>query len=199
MPNSHIRLKQPTTLNTRTICQPFAALAVLMASFTASHGVEFAKNPLFEEPKQPAYGKEVVEFRASDLGGWRFSAGVIFRDIGDVSFDTGSRASFSSLPRPFRDSFRLPGGVGGSSGSGFRQYANGFVGPDRRGTTPGSAFAGTTSRFGFQSTSQNNNDMSPELCGSGQRVGNDHLQFLSLVPGFVGGRKRLRSRAVSRT
>jgi hypothetical protein len=99
---------------------------------------------------------------------WSLSAGVIFKDIGDVSFQTGSRSQHLRLPNYFRDSFRLPGGAGDAGGFALRTYDNGFVGPDA-GTNTGGLFQGTTSSFGYSSDAQNSADqtLSYSIAGGG--------------------------------
>ena len=99
---------------------------------------------------------------------WNFSAGLIARDIGDVSFQTGSRSQNVRLPDMFRDSYHLPAGAGDTTSFMLRSYDNGYVGPDE-GTDSGGLFQGTTSRFGYNSDAQNNADQSltQSLAGGG--------------------------------
>ncbi len=99
---------------------------------------------------------------------WNFSAGGIARDVGKVSFQTGSRSQNLRLPDFFRDSFRLPPSAGDSTTFMLRTYDNGYVGPDA-GTESGGLFQGTTSRFGYNSDGQNNNNQSltQSLSGGG--------------------------------
>lgn len=103
-------------------------------------------------------GKDVMTATAAREGIlWSFSAGAIARDVGKVSFQTGSRSQNLRLPDLFRDSFHLPVSAGDTSSFMLRNYDNGYVGPDTA-TDSGGFFQGTTSRFGFARDSQNNSD-----------------------------------------
>jgi hypothetical protein len=101
----------------------------------------------------------MVETPAREGIRWNFSAGWITRDIGKVGFQTGSLSQNVQLPDFFSDSFSLPPSAGDSSTFMLRTYDNGYVGPDA-GTDGGGLFQGTTSRFGYNSDAQNNNNQS---------------------------------------
>jgi hypothetical protein len=60
------------------------------------------------------------------------------------------------LPRGAVNRELSTGDAGPESGEVLRTYTDGFVGPDTAGTTSGSLFENTTSRFGFENDSQNN-------------------------------------------
>jgi hypothetical protein len=135
---------------------PTAASLCLLA-----HGMCYAgpTSPM-AAPSGKASAKTVVPPAAAPQGiRWNFSAGVIARDIGEVSFQTSSRSQNVRLPDMFRDSFHLPGSAGDTTSFMLRTYDNGYVGPDE-GTDSGGLFQGTTSRFGYDSDSQNNADQS---------------------------------------
>jgi hypothetical protein len=89
---------------------------------------------------------------------WSVKAGPLFRDFDGGSFQTGSRSSTVALPGGSTFYRLSTGAAGPESGEALREYSDGFVGPDTAGTTPGSFFTDTTSRFGFENDSQNNAD-----------------------------------------
>lgn len=94
----------------------------------------------------------------SSGGRWSFSAGPLSREFEGGRFTSGSRSQTTDLPRGPVYYDLSTGGAGPESGETLRIYSDGFVGPDTAGTTSGSMFEDTTSRFGYESDSQNNAD-----------------------------------------
>ncbi|MDF3129956.1 hypothetical protein P0Y35_12180 [Kiritimatiellaeota bacterium B1221] len=87
--------------------------------------------------------------------GWRVSAGPWYRNFEGGTFQTSRPHSAAvDLPRGSTTSVLDSGAAGPASGSAFRSYDDGFVGPDALGSTPGSLFEGTSSRFGYESDAQ---------------------------------------------
>jgi hypothetical protein len=84
----------------------------------------------------------------------------VVREFEGGSFKTGSRSASVAFPRPPSIDTVNRGGTGPETGQVLRVYENGFAGPDQGGTTPGSLFAGTTSRFGYADDAQNDGDRS---------------------------------------
>lgn len=89
-------------------------------------------------------------------GRWSFSAGALYRDFEGGSFRTGSRSGTAVLPRGAVLYTVSTGAAGPETGEALRTYTDGFAGPDTAGTTSGGLFENTTSRFGYESDSQNN-------------------------------------------
>ena len=89
---------------------------------------------------------------------WSFSAGPVFRQFYGGQFRSGSRSSSIDVPGGQKSYTLSTGAAGPKSGEILREYSDGFVGPDTVGTTPGSLFENTTSRYGYDSISQNNAD-----------------------------------------
>ncbi|GEM_PF-5452122 len=105
------------------------------------------------------------EAAASSPGRFSFSAGPLFRNFDGGSFRSGSRSQ--NVPRPGGPRFYTvsTGSAGEATGEALRIYDNGYVGPDTAGTTPGSLFENTTSRFGFVTDTQNRDNVLLEYTG----------------------------------
>jgi hypothetical protein len=108
---------------------------------------------LFLFAQEPKHGGE-----ASTSGRWSVSAGPLSREFDGGSFQSGSRSRTVALPTGPNSYELSTGAAGPENGETLRTYSDGFVGPDTAGTTTGSFFENTTSRFGFDSDSQNNAD-----------------------------------------
>ncbi|MDF3129969.1 hypothetical protein P0Y35_12245 [Kiritimatiellaeota bacterium B1221] len=104
----------------------------------------------------PAIAQPAPEAEVSSGGRWSFSAGAFSRQFDGGEFRSGSRSSSVALPSGNVDYSLSTGAAGAASGVALRTYSDGFVGPDTAGSTAGSLFEGTTSRFGFDRDSQNN-------------------------------------------
>ena len=85
---------------------------------------------------------------------WRISAGAIFRDIGDVRFNSGSNSQRLHLPSLVGNKFnRQPTAAGQVGVIGPREYQNGFVRTD-----DGTSGDGLTGNWGYQEAGQIQND-----------------------------------------
>ncbi len=89
---------------------------------------------------------------------WSVSAGPLFRQFDGGQFTSGSRSSSADIPGGQTAYTLSSGAAGPETGEVLREYSDGFVGPDTAGTTSGSLFENTTSRYGFDRNSQNNGD-----------------------------------------
>jgi len=105
----------------------------------------------------PAGAEEVAPAPGKDPR-WSVAAGPLFRVFNGGGFRSGSRSQTVPIPQGARFDRVSTGGAGPDSGEAPRTYSDGFVGPDTAGTTSGSLFENTTSRFGYQNDAQNNGD-----------------------------------------
>ncbi|MDB4438180.1 hypothetical protein N9195_01175 [bacterium] len=96
---------------------------------------------------------------------WIFGAGISWRKIGAIDFDTG--ASGLTAPGVFGDnSFTPPPGIGAATGAIPRTYDNGFVNPGPR--TPAT---GRTSDYSYQTQDQvQGNELVMSATGGERRV-----------------------------
>ena len=98
------------------------------------------KDPLPVEP----------DFVAPQPSRWRISAGAIWRDIGDVRFNTGSHSQHLRLPNLVGREFRHRPSAAGHAGTiGPRGYRDGFVRVDE-----GTGADGFTWNWGYENASQ---------------------------------------------
>ena len=136
--------------------RPYVSLAVVLVSSQILCGSgsagEPAEYPSFaemvgESGKNPGKTVTIIPPREPE---WRISAGAVWRDIGDVRFDTGSYSQRLSLPNLVGHEFRqLPSSAGQPGELGLRQYQSGFVSTDA-----GTATDGLTWNWGYQEASQ---------------------------------------------
>ena len=128
-----------------TILPLVAVAACFSGSVFAGDSSKNPKSPVIYDPP------------ADRNGGWSFSAGAIFRDIGDVSFRTGSRSQNLRLPSLVgrnRSSTTGTAVVGDAdapplTGIVDRFYVDGFVRPDA-----GTARDGLTRFFSYDNPGQ---------------------------------------------
>ncbi|MDF3128287.1 hypothetical protein P0Y35_03665 [Kiritimatiellaeota bacterium B1221] len=102
----------------------------------------------------PAMAQPAPETEAAESSRWSFSAGALSRQFDGGEFRSGSRSGSVSLPSGSKEYTLSAGEAGAETGEVLRTYSDGFVGPDTAGTTSGSFFEGTTSRYGFENDSQ---------------------------------------------
>ncbi len=96
-------------------------------------------------PKNPGG----IDLKYAPVNHWRFSAGYIYRDLGDVDFRSGSRSQNLVIPRFFgNDRNRVPR-IGSLGGVGDRFYDNGFVRVDVSGSVDGQTWF-----WGYNNASQ---------------------------------------------
>lgn len=94
---------------------------------------------------------------------WNLGAGLSWRRIGAVEFDTGVTSLL--VPGVFgMSTFTAPAGIGPETGAFERVYDNGFVGPGPR--TPAT---GRTTNYGFQNQSQSQGDRLSFMADGGER------------------------------
>lgn len=111
-------------------------------------------------------GKGPVVLQASQREShWRVSAGYLYRDLGDVRIQGGSRSSALVFPSYFGGNRNVVPPVGGLGSVANRSYADGFVNIDVSGSTDG-----LTWFWGYE---------------NGAQVSGDSLQFSN-----TGGRSR---------
>jgi len=85
---------------------------------------------------------------------WSGSVGLAFRKFSGGTFVSGSSASEYAIQPDIGSYLIETMDAGDETSHMLRNYDNGFVGPDTLGTTAGSFFEGTTSRFGYDSNAQ---------------------------------------------
>lgn len=123
-------------------------------------GKHVAHQPVIGEPRQAQ---------------WRVSAGPVWRDVGDVRFETGSYSQGLHLPNLVGREFRhLPSAAGKIGELGFREYDNGFIRTD-----PGSGRDGYTWNWGYLDASQVQGDQLIYSLGQGSQRTVSRSSFLS--------------------